>query len=141
MVVAVSVVDRTGEVVERRLVALGLRAVRRSTDHSDRLASAVVELACALVHRRIVRLRRAIDGPVARRLAAEQALALYLYTLARPHEAQMGLFSQRAAADFEAARKRAALSTAAVARRLDLDRARSTIEIAGAAVVWIAERR
>jgi superfamily II DNA or RNA helicase len=104
VVITLPIVDRTGFVVDERLLSLAIEAPS-AADALDRLESS--EVAAWLRHRfaaRLRRVRRLAKRRAVEHAAAERAVARHLMAVGWPEELQPGLFDRRAARDFEAAR-------------------------------------
>jgi ERCC4-related helicase len=140
LVLSGPLLDGTGDVVERRLLVLTVPAHLAEPRPDPALVDRCLHLVAAHLRRRIRRLQSAVAAATARRLAAERAIALHLYTISHPGEAQLGLFSQREAAAFRAARERSAFSASTAAGRLHMEEARARLDSAAGVIEWIGDR-
>jgi superfamily II DNA or RNA helicase len=140
LVVSGPVIDGTGELIERRLLALALPAHSDVSRLDRSLIDRCLHILAAHVRRRLRRLQPVVSAASARRLATERAIALHLYTIGHPREAQLGLFSQREAAAFRTARERSAFGATTTAGYLQMEEVRACLDTAEGAVEWIGER-
>ena len=130
----VPVVDGTGEVVARYLVAIGFLGIGvPGTPAATRAIEAEAVRVCRARLRRLSAIAR-VSGE--RRQAAERAIALHLHTLRKPEEAQLGLFSQREARAFEAARLASALAADDVAGRVQYELDAMRLELGRPSLEW-----
>jgi hypothetical protein len=135
LVYSVAVLDRSGDVVERRLVAL--RAPNPAPVSSTTIGAAFERVARAAVDARLRRVRRLAESSGARRIASERAIALHLHALRRPEEAQLGMFSQREARIFDLARAAAALSTEDATARMQLEHDGMQLSLGRPTLEWV----
>jgi superfamily II DNA or RNA helicase len=140
LVLAGPLIDGTGDVIERRLVAVRLSARPGTSRVPAALVSRSLQLLAVHLRRRLRRLQPVLALAAARRLATERAVALHLYTISHPGEAQLGLFSQREAATFRAERERSAFAASVSAARLQIEQLRASLEAAEGVIEWIGER-
>jgi hypothetical protein len=134
-VFSIAVLDRSGDVVERRLVPL---RVPHATPVLTRGITAALERAAeASVAGRLRRVRRLAASAAARRITTERAIALHLHTLRRPEEAQMGMFSQREARLFDLARATAALAAEDATTRIQLEQDGKELSLDRPALEWV----
>jgi superfamily II DNA or RNA helicase len=141
VVLSAPLVDGTGDVIERRLLALTIPSQLAASRPGPALVDQCLRLLARHVDRRVRRLQPAWTVAAGRRLAAERAIALHLYAIGHPREAQLGLFSQREASAFRAARERSAFSVSIAAGRLHTEQARVSLEAGAGAIAWIGNRR
>lgn len=141
LVFAVPILDRTGDVVEQRLVALATPACPRRLLSSHDARRAIDALVLRRMHARLARLRRVASAAARRRTETERAIALHLHALRYPEEAQLGLFSQREAVAFNQARARAALGDTEAAARLRAEDDRAHLDLAYPTLEWIGVKR
>jgi superfamily II DNA or RNA helicase len=141
LVLSASLLDRAGMEIEQRIVAVATPERLLETASSDPRVAHAMELFSANVQQRLRRLRRALAVVAGRRMRIEQALARHLHALSHPKEAQLGLFSQRPAAAFDAATARAALAASSTDRRLHREAERGVVDASTASIAWIGERR
>jgi superfamily II DNA or RNA helicase len=106
LVFSVPLVDGTGFVVERRSVAIRVAAAPAAMCPCRVLIDAAGLVAGRRLDRRAERLRRERARTLARDLEIEEALARYLGAIARPEEAEPGLFDRAVERACEAARGR-----------------------------------
>lgn len=141
LVLSGPVLDGTGDVIERRLLILAVPAGSSSARLSSALVERCLHLLDAHLRRRLRRLQPVAALAAARRLATERAIALHLYTITHPGEAQLGLFSQREATAFRSAREQSALGASIAAGRLRLEEVRARLVADAGAIEWIVDRR
>lgn len=141
LVLAAAIVDGNGDVIERRLMAVTTTACARTSREQQGIIDGATPLLAAHVDRRLRRLRAVWETALSRRLSTERAIAVHLETLVHPHEAQLGLFSQRTAVAFDAARSRAALTRSSTAARLRLEDNRGRLVVSAVTIEWIGFRR
>ncbi len=140
VVIAVPLVDGTGEVVERRLVA-GTMGPGAGDAAGETVCATLAALSERSVRARVRRIRR-LRGTAARhQVAAERALAFHLHALRYPEEAQLGLFSQRQGRAFAMARAEAALGATETAARMKLEADQCVVDAGPASLEWIGTRR
>jgi hypothetical protein len=141
LVLSAPLVDGTGDVIERRLLALTIPSHLAASRPGQALVDQCLRLLARHIDRRVRRLRPAWTVAAGRRLAAERAIALHLYAIGHPREAQLGLFSQREASAFRAARERSAFSASIASGRLHTEQARVSLEAGAGAIAWIGNCR
>ena len=139
-VVSTLLLDRSGDLVERRLMALALEDEAQAGEVRSAIEQALPRLQ-PRIERRLCRLQQLLSSAANRRLDAERAIALHLHAVAHPGQTQLGLFSQRAARIHQDARARAAFGATAAARRLRLADDRRHLTSTPLVVEWLAERR
>lgn len=141
VLVAVPIVDGTGDVVERRLVAVKVDAHIRGSRDIRRVAHALLPVIARTIQRRIDRLTRAMATVAMRRASNERAIARHLRDIAHPGEAQLGLFSHRAARAVDQARQRASAAMTDAHAHVAIENARQHLTAGALAIVWIGRRR
>jgi hypothetical protein len=141
VVLSASLIDRTGMEVEQRILAISTPDCLPGSELPAPVIAHALALLSANVQRRLCRLRRVRAVVAGRRVRVEQAIAMHLHAIGHPQEAQLGLFSQRQAAAFDAAQVRAALAASSVARRLQREEDRGVLDASLPSIEWIGERR
>lgn len=138
--VAVPILDRSGEALEQILVPLGLPCGCNIGSTRD-LPDALLDV---LRRRARARCRRlaALRGPaVARAIATERSITARLHAIRYPETVQLGLFRRRAALDFDDARVRAELAARDAAARAQGEADRLHLEIGQPVIVWTGHLR
>ena len=139
-IVAVPLIDGTGDVIERGLIALGTADPWRDARDSHLLPAVVRAAVSRRVEVRLRRLRPWLRDVSIRRVVAERAIARHLYLVGHPRAAQLGLFSQRASTAFDEARRRAAIEATLAAARIRVEEARGVLTCGDPVIEWIGER-
>lgn len=140
-IVAVPIVDGTGDIVESRLVAVTIDARIRVTRDNRGLTDTLSSLVAPIVRRRIDRLTRVMEASAVRRAATERAIARHLHDVAHPGEAQLGLFSRRSALAVDEARHRASVVVSDAQAHVAVEDARRRLTAGVMAIVWIGRAR
>lgn len=141
LIFSVPILDRTGEVIERRLVAVATTVRPNQLLSTSDGRTALDAYALRRAHARLARLRRHAITAARRRLEAERAIALQLHALLYPEETQLGLFSGREAAAFNRARADTALADADAQARFRAEEDRAHLELGQPVLEWIGEAR
>ena len=141
VVLSTSLIDRTGLEIEQRLVVVATQERLSATAPSDPAIAHAIALTNANVQRRLRRLRNVLAFIAGRRVRIEQAIAMHLRAIGHPKEAQLGLFSQRQTAAFDASTVRAAMTAASTDRRLQREVDRGVLDPSAPSIEWVGERR
>lgn len=141
LVASVPLIDGTGDELERVVIPLIVPGRVASPQHVRQLIDKLTRVVEHRVHRRIARVERVMRASGARLAETERAVAAHIQLLLNPGEAQLGLFSRRAARTDEDLRKRASAAIGDAEAWLASEAGRQHIAARGLDVIWVGPGR
>jgi superfamily II DNA or RNA helicase len=129
LVFSVPILDRTGIVIERHVVAVSVAGLDRRTAGFEQIVDRARAEATRTLEKRVRRLQQVVHSRLAREAAFDRVLAEEIRDEWIPAEAQPGLFDRRELAAFEAARREGLVLEAALDDEVVSRREQAVIEV------------